>query len=141
LSFGDLRHRHAGQPVLGDQRRVALIGGLPTASRCASIVGSRSSHGKSIIRDDAILDDELTATECIEKLGTTERHRREDDKEPLMSDLPSHRDTAGSTDPASRISDRRMAAGPKVLLAVAVVGVLVLLAVLHLTGVLGGESH
>jgi len=27
------------------------------------------------------------------------------------------------------------------LLAVAVVGVLVLLAVLHLTGVLGGESH
>ena len=55
-----------------------------------------------------------------------------------MSDLPPHQDTgpAGSDAPVGGMSRLR-----KVLIAAAVVGLLVLVAVLHLAGVLGGESH
>lgn len=54
-----------------------------------------------------------------------------------MPELPSHQDTgsAASQAPIARVSRRR-----KVLVAV-VVALVVLAAVLHLTGVLGGESH
>jgi hypothetical protein len=57
-----------------------------------------------------------------------------------MPDLPSHRDTgsAGSTEPAPIGGWSR---GRKLLLVAVVVGVLVLLAVLHLTGVVGAEGH
>ena len=55
-----------------------------------------------------------------------------------MSDLPPHQDagSAGSDAPIGGMSRLR-----KVLIAAAVVGLLVLVAVLHLAGVLGGESH
>ena len=55
-----------------------------------------------------------------------------------MSDLTPHQDTgpAGSDAPIGGTSRLR-----KVLIAAAVVGLLVLVAVLHLAGVLGGESH
>ena len=55
-----------------------------------------------------------------------------------MPELPSHEDTgpAVSQAPIAGTSRRR-----KVLIAAAVVALLVLLAVLHLTGVVGGESH
>jgi hypothetical protein len=55
-----------------------------------------------------------------------------------MSKLPSHEDTGPAVSEASiaHTSRRR-----KVLIASAVVAVLVLIAVLHLTGVVGGESH
>jgi hypothetical protein len=55
-----------------------------------------------------------------------------------MPELPSHQDTgsAASQAPIARVSRRR-----RVLVAVVVVAVVVLAAVLHLTGVLGGESH
>jgi hypothetical protein len=54
-----------------------------------------------------------------------------------MPELPSHQDTGSAASPApiARVSRRR-----RVLVAV-VVAVVVLAAVLHLTGVLGGESH
>jgi hypothetical protein len=55
-----------------------------------------------------------------------------------MSELPSHPDTtpANSPAPIAGTSRRR-----KVLIAVVVVALVVLTAVLHLAGVLGGESH
>jgi hypothetical protein len=55
-----------------------------------------------------------------------------------MSDLPPHQDTgpAGSDPPIGRMPRLRT-----VLIAAAVIGLLVLIAVLHLAGVLGGESH
>jgi hypothetical protein len=55
-----------------------------------------------------------------------------------MPELPSHEDTepAVSEAPIADVSRRR-----KVLIAAAVVALLVLIAVLHLTGVVGGESH
>lgn len=55
-----------------------------------------------------------------------------------MSGLPPHQDTgpAGSDAPLGGMSRLR-----KVLVAAAVVGLLVLVAVLHLAGVLGGGSH
>ena len=55
-----------------------------------------------------------------------------------MSDLPPHQDTgsAESDAPIGGTSRLRM-----VLIAAAVIGLLVLVAVLHLAGVLGGESH
>jgi len=55
-----------------------------------------------------------------------------------MSDLPPHPDAdpAGSDAPVGGMS--RLS---KVLIAAAVVGLLVLVVVLHLAGVLGGESH
>ncbi|MEV4620834.1 hypothetical protein AB0J74_19260 [Asanoa sp. NPDC049573] len=55
-----------------------------------------------------------------------------------MPDLPSHQDTgpAASKAPIAGASRRR-----KVLMAVVVVALAVLAAVLHLTGVVGGESH
>lgn len=55
-----------------------------------------------------------------------------------MPDLPPHHDTGpGVSDPPIARSSR-----PRiVLIVVAVVALLVLLAVLHLTGVVGGESH
>ncbi len=55
-----------------------------------------------------------------------------------MSDLPPHQDPgpAGSDTPIGGTSRLR-----KVLIAAAVIGLLLLVAVLHLAGVLGGESH
>jgi hypothetical protein len=55
-----------------------------------------------------------------------------------MPELPSHQDTGPPTSevPIAGTSRRR-----KVLIVVVVVALLVLLAVLHLTGVLGGEGH
>ena len=55
-----------------------------------------------------------------------------------MPELPSHEDTdpAVPEAPIAGMSRRRT-----VLIAAAVVALLVLLAVLHLTGVVGGESH
>ncbi len=55
-----------------------------------------------------------------------------------MPDLPSHHDTGAPAvgDPIAAPSRRRT-----VLVAVAVVALVVLAAVLHLTGVLGGGSH
>jgi hypothetical protein len=55
-----------------------------------------------------------------------------------MPELPSHQDTgpAVSEVPIAGTSRRR-----KVLIAAAVVALLVLIAVLHLTGVVGGESR
>ena len=61
-----------------------------------------------------------------------------------MSDLPSHPDTdppahrvgVASEAPIARSSSRR-----KWLVTAAVVGVLVLFVVLHLTGVVGSEAH
>ncbi len=55
-----------------------------------------------------------------------------------MPDLPSHEDTdpAVSAAPIAGISRRR-----KVLIGGAAVALLVLIAVLHLTGVVGGSSH
>jgi|GEM_PF-3929423 hypothetical protein len=55
-----------------------------------------------------------------------------------MSELPSYEDT-GPHAPESSIggTSRRR----KVLVAVVVVALVVLAAVLHLTGVIGGESH
>jgi len=55
-----------------------------------------------------------------------------------MPELPSHHDTgsAVSKAPIAGRSRRR-----KVLIAVVVVSLVVLAAVLHLTGVLGGEGH
>ncbi|GIH19032.1 hypothetical protein [Rugosimonospora africana] len=55
-----------------------------------------------------------------------------------MPDLPSHQDTGSgvSQTPIAGVSRRR-----KVLVAVVVVALVVLVAVLHLTGVIGGESH
>jgi hypothetical protein len=84
---------------------------------------------------------ELTTTECIEKLKADSRGRndaRQGDKEHSMPDLPSHHDTGpGVSDPPIAASSRRR----RVLIVVAVVALLVLFAVLHLTGVVGGESH
>ena len=55
-----------------------------------------------------------------------------------MPELPSHHDTgpAGSEVPIAGTSRRRT-----VLVIAAVVAVVVLVAVLHLTGVIGGEGH
>ena len=55
-----------------------------------------------------------------------------------MPELPSHEDTgpAVSEAPIVGMSRRR-----KVLIVAAAVTLLVLIAVLHLTGVVGGESH
>jgi len=55
-----------------------------------------------------------------------------------MPELPSHHDTGPAVPqaPIAAASRRR-----KVLVAAVVVGLVVLAAVLHLTGVLGGESH
>jgi hypothetical protein len=60
-----------------------------------------------------------------------------------MPDLPSHPETgpAGHTDPASGPAIGGWSRRRKALVIAAVVGVLVLFAVLHLTGVLGGEDH
>jgi hypothetical protein len=55
-----------------------------------------------------------------------------------MPELPSHQDT-GPAVPDAEIGG--MSRRRKVLVAVAVVALAVLAAVLHLTGVLGGESH
>jgi len=59
-------------------------------------------------------------------------------KEFAMPELPSHEDTgpAVSEAPIVGMSRRR-----KVLIVAAAVTLLVLIAVLHLTGVVGGESH
>jgi len=55
-----------------------------------------------------------------------------------MPELPSHQDTgpAVSKDPIAATSRRR-----KVLITAVVVALVVLAAVLHLTGVIGGENH
>jgi hypothetical protein len=55
-----------------------------------------------------------------------------------MPKLPSHQDTGPTVSeaPIAGTSRRR-----KVLIAAAVVALLVLVAVLHLTGVIGGESN
>jgi hypothetical protein len=54
-----------------------------------------------------------------------------------MPELPSHQDTGPlSKSPMAGPSRRR-----KVLVAVVVVALVVLVAVLHLTGVIGAESH
>jgi hypothetical protein len=55
-----------------------------------------------------------------------------------MRELPSHHDTGAAESPApiAGASRRR-----KVLVATVVVALVVLAGVLHLTGVLGGESH
>jgi hypothetical protein len=55
-----------------------------------------------------------------------------------MPELPSHQDTdpAGSKAPIAGTSRRRT-----LLVAAVVVALVVLVAVLHLTGVIGGESH
>jgi hypothetical protein len=55
-----------------------------------------------------------------------------------MSDLPPHQDT-GPAGPDAPIGG--MPRLWKVMIVVAVVGLLVLVVVLHLAGVLGGESH
>jgi hypothetical protein len=55
-----------------------------------------------------------------------------------MPDLPSHEDTGGSASDASIASTSRLR---KILVTVVVVVAVVLAAVLHLTGVVGGESH
>ena len=59
-------------------------------------------------------------------------------KEFAMPELPSHEDTdpAASGAPIAGISRRR-----KVLIGAAAVALLALIAVLHLTGVVGGASH
>ena len=57
-----------------------------------------------------------------------------------MSDLPSHPDT-DHADPGSGPPIGGWTRGRKALVVAAVVGLLVLFAVLHLTGVVGGESH
>jgi hypothetical protein len=55
-----------------------------------------------------------------------------------MPELPSHEDTGPAvSEPSIAGTSRRR----KVLIASAVVAVLLLIAVLHLTGVVGGESH
>ncbi len=55
-----------------------------------------------------------------------------------MPELPSHQDTgsAGSEAPIAGGSRRR-----RVLVVAALVALVVLVAVLHLTGVVGGEGH
>jgi hypothetical protein len=55
-----------------------------------------------------------------------------------MPELPSHQDTGptASQAPIAGMSRRR-----KVLVAIVVAALVILAAVLHLTGVLGGESH
>jgi hypothetical protein len=61
-----------------------------------------------------------------------------------MSDLPSHPETgsAGPTDPASGPAIGGWSRRRTVLVIASVVGVLVLFAALHLTGVIGGgEGH
>jgi hypothetical protein len=75
----------------------------------------------------------LTPTLCIEKLGTT----------PIegvvaMPELPSHHDTGSEVSkvPIAGASRRRRA-----VLTVLAIALVVLAVVLHLTGVLGGESH
>jgi hypothetical protein len=55
-----------------------------------------------------------------------------------MPELPSHQDT-GPTVPKAPIAG--MSRPRKVVLAAVVVVLVVVAAVLHLTGVLGGESH
>jgi hypothetical protein len=55
-----------------------------------------------------------------------------------MPDLPSHQDTGVPTSDTSIAGRSRLRT---VLVTVVVVAVLVLVAVLHLTGVVGGESH
>jgi hypothetical protein len=55
-----------------------------------------------------------------------------------MPELPSHHDTGSPTAEASIAGRSRRRT---VLITVVVVALLVLAAVLHLTGVLGGESH
>ena len=55
-----------------------------------------------------------------------------------MSDLPSHTDTGPApAEPAIAPGSRRR----RLAITAAVVGLLVLFVVLHLTGVVGGESH
>jgi hypothetical protein len=60
-----------------------------------------------------------------------------------MSELPSHRDTgpAGRTDPADRPAIGGWSRRRRALVIAAAFTVLVLVAVLHLTGVLGSEGH
>lgn len=55
-----------------------------------------------------------------------------------MPELPSHQDTGTPVSEASIAGTSRRR---KVLVTVVVVALLVLAAVLHLTGVIGGESH
>jgi hypothetical protein len=54
-----------------------------------------------------------------------------------MPELPSHHDTG----PVSKAPIAGMSRRRKVLVAVIVAALVVLVAVLHLTGVVGGESH
>ena len=55
-----------------------------------------------------------------------------------MADLPSHTDTGPApSEPAVEPVSRRR----RLLITAAVAGLLVLFVVLHLTGVVGGESH
>ena len=55
-----------------------------------------------------------------------------------MPDLPSHQDTGSAT---SEVPIARVARRSKVLVAAVVIALVILAAVLHLTGVLVGESH
>lgn len=55
-----------------------------------------------------------------------------------MPELPSHEDTGRTVSEAPIAGTSRLRT---VLIAAAVVTLLVLIAVLHLTGVIGGESH
>jgi hypothetical protein len=55
-----------------------------------------------------------------------------------MPELPSHEDTGPAVSEVPIAGTSRLR---KVLLIAAVVALLVLVAVLHLTGVVGGESH
>jgi hypothetical protein len=80
-------------------------------------------------------------TLCLEKLKPRTVHR--DDQERYVSHLPSHHDTGPArlqrgvaTDPGSR---RRKVL--RTAAAVAIVGLLVLIVALHVTGVIGAGSH
>jgi hypothetical protein len=61
-----------------------------------------------------------------------------------MSDLPSHPDSGPAGHPSPDVSEPPIVSGSrrrKALVIAAAVGVLVLVAVLHLTGVIGTEGH
>jgi hypothetical protein len=61
-----------------------------------------------------------------------------------MSDLPPHPDTGTAARPAEGLPDDAIGGWSgrrKLLVAAAVVGVLALFVVLHLTGVVGSEGH
>ena len=61
-------------------------------------------------------------------------------KEPFVSDLPSHPDT-GQAGPAPEPPPGGWSRGRKALVVAVLIGLLVLFAVLHLTGVVGAEGH